>query len=71
MSLSGSGKPAVRMATRAEIRQPGAMESMFGQAGSMSLGGLMAVGSLDAGLHSSDVVITKGPVRQRRRGLAA
>jgi hypothetical protein len=34
-----------RMATRAEIRQPGAMERMFGQAGGMSLGGLVA-GSL-------------------------
>ena len=34
-----------RMATRAEIRQPGAMERMFGQGGGMSLGGLMA-GSL-------------------------
>src|SRR5947208_1165845 len=34
-----------RMATRAEIRQPGAMERMFGQAGSVSLGGVMA-GSL-------------------------
>lgn len=31
-----------RMATRAEIRQPGAMERMFGQAGGVSLGGLMA-----------------------------
>jgi hypothetical protein len=31
-----------RMATRAEIRQPGAMERMFGQAGGVSLGGVMA-----------------------------
>lgn len=31
-----------RMATRAEIRQPGAMERMFGQAGGMSMGGLVA-----------------------------
>jgi len=31
-----------RMATRAEVRQPGAMERMFGQAGGTSLGGLMA-----------------------------
>ena len=31
-----------RMATRAEIRQPGAMERMFGQAGGVSMGGLMA-----------------------------
>lgn len=32
-----------RIATRAEIRQPGAMERMFGgQAGGVSLGGLMA-----------------------------
>jgi hypothetical protein len=30
------------MATRAEIRQPGAMERMFGQAGGVSMGGLMA-----------------------------
>lgn len=34
-----------RMATRAEIRKPGAMERMFGQAGGMGMGGLMA-GSL-------------------------
>ena len=34
-----------RMATRAEIRQPGAMERMFGQAGGAGLGGMMA-GSL-------------------------
>jgi hypothetical protein len=38
-----------RMATRAEIRQPGAMERMFGQAGSVSLGGVMA-GSLLSGI---------------------
>ena len=31
-----------RMATRAEIRKPGAMERMLGQAGGMSMGGLMA-----------------------------
>ena len=31
-----------RMATRAEIRKPGALERMFGQAGGMSMGGLMA-----------------------------
>jgi hypothetical protein len=31
-----------RMATRAEIRQPGAMERMFGQAGGVNMGGLMA-----------------------------
>ena len=31
-----------RMATRAEIRQPGAMERMFGQSGGVSMGGLMA-----------------------------
>jgi hypothetical protein len=31
-----------RVATRAEIRQPGAMERMFGQAGGMSFGGVMA-----------------------------
>ena len=34
-----------RMATRAEIRQPGAMERMFGQTGGVGLGGLIA-GSL-------------------------
>jgi hypothetical protein len=43
---SGANPQALaRMATRAEIRQPGAMERMFGQAGGMSLGGVMA-GSL-------------------------
>jgi len=31
-----------RMATRAEIRKPGALERMFGQAGGMSMGGLVA-----------------------------
>jgi hypothetical protein len=31
-----------RMATRAEIRQPGAMERMFGQSGRASVGGVMA-----------------------------
>jgi hypothetical protein len=31
-----------RLATRAEIRQPGTMERAFGQAGGVSLGGLMA-----------------------------
>jgi len=31
-----------RLATRAEIRQPGTMERMFGQAGGMSFGGMMA-----------------------------
>jgi hypothetical protein len=31
-----------RMATRAEIRQPGTMERMFGQAGGVSMGGLVA-----------------------------
>jgi hypothetical protein len=31
-----------RLATRAEIRKPGAMERMFGQAGGVSMGGLMA-----------------------------
>jgi hypothetical protein len=34
-----------RLATRQEMRQPGTMERMFGQAGGASLGGLMA-GSL-------------------------
>jgi hypothetical protein len=43
---SGANPQALaRMATRAEIRQPGAMDRMFGQAGGMSLGGVMA-GSL-------------------------
>ena len=31
-----------RMATRAEIRQPGAMERMFGHPGGVGMGGLMA-----------------------------
>ena len=40
---SGADPQALaRMATRAEIRQPGAMERMFGRAGGVSLGGLMA-----------------------------
>lgn len=38
-----------RLATRAEIRQPGALQRMFGQAGGMSMGGLIA-GSLLASL---------------------
>ena len=38
-----------RLATRAEIRQPGALQRMFGQAGGMSMGGLMA-GSLLASI---------------------
>jgi hypothetical protein len=43
---SGANPQALaRMATRAEIRQPGAMERMFGQAGSVGLGGVVA-GSL-------------------------
>lgn len=37
-----------RMATRAEIRQPGTMERMFGQAGGASLGGVMAAGLLSS-----------------------
>ena len=40
-----SPQALARMATRAEIRQPGAMERMFGQRGGVGLGGLMA-GSL-------------------------
>jgi hypothetical protein len=40
-----SAQALARLATRAEIRQPGAMERMFGRAGGMSMGGLMA-GSL-------------------------
>jgi len=40
---SGADPQALaRMATRAEIRNPGAMERMFGQAGGMSMGGLVA-----------------------------
>jgi hypothetical protein len=40
---SGADPQALaRMATRAEIRKPGAMERMFGQAGGMSMGGLVA-----------------------------
>ena len=43
---SGANPEALaRMATRAEIRQPGAMERTFGQAGGPSVGGLM-VGTL-------------------------
>jgi len=43
---SGASPQALaRMATRAEIRQPGAMERMFGQSGGMGMGGLIA-GSL-------------------------
>lgn len=43
---SGANPQALaRTATRAEIRQPGAMERIYGQAGGVSLGGLMA-GSL-------------------------
>jgi hypothetical protein len=39
---SGANPQALaRMATRAEIRQPGAMERMFGQAGGASVGGLL------------------------------
>jgi hypothetical protein len=40
-----SPQALARMATRAEIRQPGAMERMFGQRGGVGLGGMMA-GSL-------------------------
>ncbi|HVK54592.1 MAG TPA: hypothetical protein VM532_06130 [Burkholderiales bacterium] len=40
-----SPEALARIATRAEIRRPGAMESMFGRAGGIGLGGLMA-GSL-------------------------
>ena len=40
---SGANPQALaRMATRAEIRQPGTMERMFGQAGGVSMGGLVA-----------------------------
>ena len=44
-----SAQALARLATRAEIRQPGAMERMFGRAGGMSMGGLMA-GSLLGGI---------------------
>src|SRR5687768_4963020 len=37
-----SPQALARMATRAEIRQPGAMQRMFGQGGGVSMGGLMA-----------------------------
>jgi hypothetical protein len=40
-----SPQTLARIATRAEMRQPGATERMFGQAGGASLGGIMA-GSL-------------------------
>ena len=40
-----SPQTLARLATRAEMRQPGATERMFGQAGGASLGGVMA-GSL-------------------------
>jgi hypothetical protein len=39
---AASPQALARMATRAEIRQPGAMERMFGQAGGMSMGGMVA-----------------------------
>jgi hypothetical protein len=45
----GGGNPRelARMATRAEIRQPGAMQRMFGQGGGMGMGmGGMLAGSL-------------------------
>jgi hypothetical protein len=38
----GDPQALARMATRAEIRRPGTMERMFGQAGGVSLGGVMA-----------------------------
>jgi hypothetical protein len=37
-----SPQTLARLATRAEMRQPGATERMFGQAGGASLGGVMA-----------------------------
>ena len=37
-----------RIATRAEIKQPGAAERMFGQAGGASLGGVMATSLLSS-----------------------
>jgi hypothetical protein len=46
---SGANPQALaRMATRAEIRQPGAMERMFGQAGGASLGGVVAASLLSS-----------------------
>ena len=44
-----SPQALARLATRAEIRQPGAMQRMFGQGGGMSMGGLLA-GSLLASI---------------------
>jgi hypothetical protein len=37
-----SPQALARLATRAEVRQPGTMERMFGQSGGVSMGGLMA-----------------------------
>ena len=49
-ALVGADPQALaRLATRAEIRKPGAMERMFGQAGGVSMGGLLA-GSLLASI---------------------
>jgi hypothetical protein len=47
MAEQGAASPQAlaRMATRAEMRQPGSAERMFGQAGGASMGGIMA-GSL-------------------------
>jgi hypothetical protein len=41
-----SPQTLARLATRAEMRHPGATERMFGQAGGASLGGVMAGGLL-------------------------
>jgi hypothetical protein len=46
---SGASPQALaRLATRAEMRQPGSAERMFGQAGGMSMGGVMATSFLSS-----------------------
>jgi hypothetical protein len=46
---SGASPQALaRLATRAEMRQPGSTERMFGQAGGASLGGVMATSLLSS-----------------------
>jgi hypothetical protein len=49
-----------RMATRAEVRQPGAMERMFGQAGGVGLGGPVA-GSLLGSIAGTVIGSMIGP----------
>jgi hypothetical protein len=43
-----SPQTLARLATRAEMRQPGATERMFGHAGGASLGGVMATSLLSS-----------------------